>query len=325
MKSTYLKAHPLLAGMAASKLLLGSSSVSAETGSKVDTGSKGSEEVSRLTLNQFATPFELITPPIEAGLFDAPIPGFGGNTVSNPDGAGTGPLAGTQPDVDEPVLVRGDAVDSGTKGGDDGGSSAGTGSKSGLDKAPQRDAGSIWMDALEKMPEGQRARVDFIVGNIRNDQPVDVFLAYSTKRAPQGFGLLQGSLDLDFDSLNILTAVRLSPVETLTSFTAPTAFGEAGSKTRSAILSVALNDLLDASLAENEIYFQAVAFPAGELDLTQAQASEIDHYFIERTDPQRPGSGSKTGDDGSKVTGSGAENTGGSGKLGDSTGLDTQL
>ncbi len=175
-----------------------------------------------------------------------------------------------------------------------------------------RPNGTIWTGVIPAkdpatgaFPQGTaHPRIDFVIGNIRNDSAVDVFLTYSTKpigsdQAP--LKLRGGSFALDFATLQIVAGSTLQPEMRMPM--PPTPLGRTASpKTRSIVISVALDDLNAPALAaSNELFFQAVVLPQGA-DLTEGQASEVDRYVIQRVQAGVSGSGSKGGADGSKFT-----------------------
>ncbi len=148
--------------------------------------------------------------------------------------------------------------------------------------------------------------VSFIVSGIPN-KPSMVFLAYSLKKGEPAFWENQfgkikaGKIGLALD-FKLLAGIQIEPETRL-----PTAndVGEIATKTRSAVIDIALKKI--AELPSNMIHFQAVTLPAGaELDFSNAQASEIDSFFIVK--PPKDAQGNYLPNGGSKQD---SYNTGG--------------
>jgi len=124
--------------------------------------------------------------------------------------------------------------------------------------------------------------VEFTVNYIRNDMPMDVYLAFSTRPSnpndwPNSF---RGQLELDPESLEILAAVRIEPVVHF--LEQETSLGETEFKTQTIVFLVELSDLNSPQLQGDEIFFQALAVPEKTMDFKKSQASELDHYEIVR-------------------------------------------
>jgi len=127
--------------------------------------------------------------------------------------------------------------------------------------------------------------VEFTVSYIRNDMPMDVYLAFSTR--PGGTRdwpiSLSGQLELDPRSLEILAVVRVEPAKSLDHLSPEnTSLGKAEFKTQSVVFSVELSDLSSPKLQGNEIFFQALAVPEKTVDFDRSQASDLDRYEIVR-------------------------------------------
>jgi len=124
--------------------------------------------------------------------------------------------------------------------------------------------------------------VEFTVSYIRNDMPMDVYLAFSTRPSnehdwPKSY---KGRIELDPESLEILAAVRVEPAVHF--LKQETSLGETEFKTQSVVFSVELSDLNSPQLQGDEIFFQALAVPEKTMDFQESQASELDHYEIVR-------------------------------------------
>ncbi len=175
-----------------------------------------------------------------------------------------------------------------------------TGSK--LTDYADQSMGYIWTEELPTpnadgtFPEGVTPpRIDFILSNIRNDRAATVYLGVSTRLADQPIPLRSGNFALDIEGLEIIAAVNISPAQ----FQAfPNSVGNIHTNTQSIVIPVLLTNLQDPKLAENNLYFQAVVLPP-DAGLEEGQASEVDHYMIERVIAGDTDSGSKTTSDGS--------------------------
>lgn len=167
--------------------------------------------------------------------------------------------------------------------------------------------------------QAKEARLDFIVSNLPSDTAVDVYLIYSTGLAPfaQGkeFNGLErrnqggnsssyvfnaraneapqptadapvpptveaGEICIDMNKLDIIAGVNVQPV---TQFLGDkTLLGRTLDNPNSVTISVELSDLSDLLDISEEVFFQAVVFPAGteRPDFTQGRVSECDRYII---------------------------------------------
>lgn len=152
-----------------------------------------------------------------------------------------------------------------------------------------RDAGLITnpsernIDGVIYAQHLNNARIDFLISGIRNDIPVDVFLAYSTRPGdgadiPMGFS---GKLSLDTPTMQVIAGMYAAPVQHFLQ-QEPTPLGAVSMNTRAITLSIWLSDLRAPQFQSDELFFQAIAVPAGTLNLNDAQASEVDHFFINR-------------------------------------------
>ncbi len=178
--------------------------------------------------------------------------------------------------------------------------------------------GRIWTKVIPKADPATGAfphntphpRVDFVVSNIRNDGPVTVYLLYGTKMVSPQVQIRPnaGTFNLDLSTLgtdtHILAGIRLQSEEKIPAPPSPVG-KDLSPKTRSAVISVALTDL--SKVMGNEIYFQAAVVPDNG-GVAEAQASEVDHFVIERVRADKPNSGSKA----SKTASSTIKNTDGS-------------
>ena len=132
-------------------------------------------------------------------------------------------------------------------------------------------------------------RIDFLITGIRNDIPVEVFLAFSTRpnacdAFPPG---IAGCFELDVPTLEIVAWLRLSPQEIISADETP--LGIARLETRSVSIPVRLSALDSPRFQGDEIFFQALVVPAETLDFGLSQASEVDRFLIERNlDPPVP-------------------------------------
>ncbi|OUD15031.1 hypothetical protein [Thioflexithrix psekupsensis] len=132
----------------------------------------------------------------------------------------------------------------------------------------------------------ENSRIDFLISGIRNDVPVDIFLAYSTRPGEFPMPVRVGEFRLDMPTMQIIAGVSAPPVNHYLQHD-PTPIGRATAMTRAVTLTVWLSDLNAPQLQSNELFFQALALPAGSLDLKEAQASEVDHFLIERHQVRR--------------------------------------
>jgi len=124
--------------------------------------------------------------------------------------------------------------------------------------------------------------VEFTVSYVRNDMPMDIYLAFSTRPSnvddwPNSY---RGRIELDPESLEILAAVRVEPA--IHFLEQETALGKTEFKTQSVVFSVELSDLNSPQLQGDEVFFQALAVPEKTMDFKESQASELDHYEIIR-------------------------------------------
>ncbi len=162
--------------------------------------------------------------------------------------------------------------------------------------------GRIWtkviplQDAKGAFPAGSKAPViDFVVSNVRNDGPVTVYLLYGTKLSDTSTAgrANAGVFNLDLKAVGkdtfVLAAVKLQPEEKRGDLPVSPIGHDIGAKTRSAVISIALNDL--SKVTGNEVYFQAAVVP-DKGGIAEAQASEVDYFVIERVTSQA-NSGSK--------------------------------
>jgi len=126
------------------------------------------------------------------------------------------------------------------------------------------------------------SRLDFMVSGIRNDRPMDVYLAFSTRpgKAESWPNSRVGHLTLDPQTLEIIAGVRSTPTQLF--FNPTTSLGRAQVRTRTVTFSIKLSDLNAPQLQSDELYFQAFAVPAQTTDFVESQASELDHYFLIR-------------------------------------------
>ena len=269
MKTTHVRLKKTLTLAAAGKMTLAAGSASAALG-KADTTPTDQNQLPPVSLDQIGYPLDLLTPPtvgLESGDVEATLGKAGSSSTSfSESSSGTiwaGELAAAAPTDD--------------------------GSKSG--------------DTTTEPTATQENRIDFIVNGIRNDIPMQVFLAYATGAPNPGAWIptATGQLQLDPASLQVVAAILTQPVATVAEFP-PTPLGHVPPRrSRSVTVPVILSDLSDASLAGNQIRFQAIAIPVGpegDFQWDQAQVSEEDMYMISR--PVEGGStGSKNSEDAS--------------------------
>ncbi len=263
-----MKTTKTLTLIAAGKLAIGVGSVAHADDAKL--GSKAPTEIApKLGLFEIGYPLELLTPPTE-GLISA---------------------------------------------------STSSGSKNTNDANAQQflNKGRIWTQAIpEVIPSTgnfpiykPHPRIDFVVNNIRNDGPVTVYLLYGTKLAASPMQLRPnaGTFNLDLNTIgtdtHILAAVKLQPEEKIEGLTPSPIGKDIGQKTRSAVISIALTDF--SKVTANEVYFQVAVVPDNG-GIAEAQASEIDHFVIERVKADTANSGSKA----SKTSSSTIQNNDGS-------------
>lgn len=281
MKITQIKlSKKAVATVGAGKLALTSTLVHATGAGKAE-NPKQDPVAPPLHLDQISYPFEMITPPI--GQIDDGS-GMGGKSDPLPeDDQGLPPLP--NPDMMPPPT---DAKPNQTR------------PRDAAKDLRKQEMGTIWAEDL-KMMDGKKPRMDFIVDGIRNDIPMQVFLAYSTGNPSESYpwpamksGGIKISPNLGTES-NIIAGVMTQPDVYV--LEAETPFGKQKvAKHRTVILSVELSMLQG---IDKHICFQAVAVPAepeatGDFKWGEGQASEVDCYRIARDLPDQPGNeGSK--------------------------------
>jgi len=110
------------------------------------------------------------------------------------------------------------------------------------------------------------------------------------KKAPKPPTVGAGKLCLDMANVKILAGVRVhAPNQFLET---PTPLGKVLPNPNSVSVSVKLSDLH--KFEGDELYFQAMAVPAGEdLEFSKAQVSECDRFIIVKPEENKAGSGSK--------------------------------
>ncbi|GAB6041458.1 hypothetical protein [Endothiovibrio diazotrophicus] len=270
MKTTHVQLKKTLTLAAAGKMTLAAGNASAALG-KADT-TPTDQALPTVTLEEIGYPLDLVTPPtsgINAGEADAALGKASGGTggTSNYTGSANG------------FIWAGEMAQSVE-------SNGGDGSKSGGDTTSASPA---------------QNRIDFIVTGIRNDIPMQIFLAYSPAQNPSGWApTAVGQLQLDINGLAVLAGVSTQPVATFADF-GETPFGFVPQRdSREVTIPVVLKDLNDTTnnYAGRDIYFQAIAIPVsetGDFQWDQAQVSEIDHFVIERYESSTD-SGSKNSD-----------------------------
>ncbi|MCP4696561.1 MAG: hypothetical protein GY862_06900 [Gammaproteobacteria bacterium] len=149
-------------------------------------------------------------------------------------------------------------------------------------------------------PPPPRPRVEFLIEGVRNDRPMAVIMAYATKEPTypaQNRNTWQslldgpiraGQMDLDLETLQVIAGIRLDPESAALGANPPTPLGRIPPmRTRSIKIPVDLSDLNDESLMDNHLFFQAIAVPldpTGGFIMPESQASEVDHFVIERPD-----------------------------------------
>ena len=202
-------------------------------------------------------------------------------------------------------------------------------------------AGDI--DDFDNDPNGLRPKMDFIIGGLRNDVALDVFLVYNKALAAPGANdalgpLRGGSIDIPIDDdLKFITAVHLKPIGPALStggaeLSGP--LGEAERNVRSAVLSVSLADLTDAVARgelPSELYFQVLAVPVDpaapvlDFSLAQASAPELFKIHVPSFDAQgnETDNGTKGGTLSRQQSESGSKSNGGSTGTDGGTGGDT--
>jgi len=271
-----------LATVGAGKLALSSSLVYAAGAGKMDSP-KQDPVAPPLHLDEISFPFELITPPM--GQIDDGA-GMGGKTDPLPeDGQGLPPVpdmdgaSSLPPQDDMPELKQ---------------------PRDAAKTLRKKEVGTIWADDLKNMTD-KKPRMDFIIDGIRNDVPMQVFLAYSIGKPGANYpwpamksGGIKISPNLGSET-NILAGVMTQPDVYVIEGDTP--FGkQKARKHRSVILSVELSKLENLG---GQICFQAVAVPVeaeadGSFKWNAGQASEVDCYRIARDLPE------KSGNEGSK-------------------------
>ncbi len=290
MKITKITATKAAAGLGVAKLALFSTVVHAAGAGKAD-APKADAIAPPLHMDQIGYPFKLITPPM-AQVDDGS--GMGGKAdPAQRDDMGVSPRPNLDGNLAQPPK----------------------------DSKPQtsnpRDAamnlrknnvGTIWTGAFPPVkPDGgfqentPHPRMDFLIDGIRNDIPMQVFLAFTVDK-PGDYpwpGLKSGKIQISPElntKTHILAGVMTQPDVAM--LEPPTPFGkQRPNKFRTVSVSVALSNLK--GIPGGNVCFQAVAVPAqpganGDLNWAEAQASEIDCYRIARDMPEA------TGDQGSK-------------------------
>lgn len=255
MKTTHVRLKKTLTLAAAGKMALATGSASAALG-KTDDVPTDENQLPPVSMDQIGFPLDMITPPMS---------GF-------------------------------DETQSDATFGKAGGSGDFTGSDSGFIwagelGAPPASSDSGGKDSGDTSNQQQQptvqARIDFIVNGIRNDIPMQVYLAYATAagRSDQWLPSATGQLELEVESMQLIAAVETQPQPPLAEFPATPLGHVPNFRTRSVTVPLNLSDLSDQSLAGNNVYFQAIAIPIdqnGEFLFDQSQTSEVDHYMIER-------------------------------------------
>jgi len=171
-------------------------------------------------------------------------------------------------------------------------------------------------------------RIDFVIEGIAIDTPVNVYLAYS-KAADKAdlwvpFPEGQGQLELDPETLQIITALALAPNQVSgpgIMETPSTPLGAVDQNDEKIIVPVQLSDLQDLGADGEVIYFQAIAMPIGaegEFLWDSAQATEVDAFTINRVALENSDYSGKicpaTTDEGDSTTGDGGGTTDTGGK-----------
>ena len=285
MKTTHVRLKKTLTLAAAGKMALAAGSASAALG-KTDNTPTDQNQLPPVSLDQIGYPLDLLTPPM--GDFNA----------SEADGAlgkaGSGSFTGGAANG----FIWAGELARPTSGGDSG-SKDSSGDTSG--------------DPSAQQPPAPQARIDFIVNGIRNDIPMQVFLAYSTAggRPDAWIGSATGHLELDPAALQLIAAIHTQPNQNVADFPSTPLGHVPPRRSRSVTVPVVLSDLSDPSLAGNSIFFQAIAIPVdpdGEFLWDQSQVSELDHYRIERYESETE-SGSKNGDASASQSKSGGDSS----------------
>jgi uncharacterized membrane protein YgcG len=167
-------------------------------------------------------------------------------------------------------------------------------------------------------------RIDFIIEGIRNDIPVHVFLAYSKNAGKSEvwpiFSAGQGQLELDNEGINIISGVKISPIKNMPF--PETSLGKFSITHETVIMPLHISNLQNLGEDGEKFFFQAISIPLnedGEYVWSQAQATEVDSFVINRSSnintdlyndgksggSSQSGSGSKSG--GSSQSGSGSK------------------
>jgi hypothetical protein len=135
-----------------------------------------------------------------------------------------------------------------------------------------------------EIPEGG-ANMSFIVNNIRNDKPVDVFIAMSHQRIAASPPVLAGSICIDMASMEVLGGVRVQPSEEILSNPNSSLGKTLPPHFNSVVITVHIPKEKAIALQGKEVYFQAGAFPVENgVIFDQAQISECDQYTVATMD-----------------------------------------
>jgi hypothetical protein len=153
---------------------------------------------------------------------------------------------------------------------------------------PEWENGEIFVQRMPYDEEKNKRTgvVDFRIEGIRSDIDMDVYVAFSTR--PIVDWQYQQGVALDYASLEIIAGARLlaRPVEHF--LNVPTSFTTGGfvyTPPNVLVFAVNLEDFLNApQFYSDEIYFQAIAVPAGSrnFEASDVQSSEVDFYRILR-------------------------------------------
>jgi hypothetical protein len=307
MKTTHVRLKRSLLIATAGKVTLGATLAYGSGIGKTDSSINNATAVQPLSMDQFGTPLDLLTPPLsglEASDVSATLGKAGGSTSDFQafESSDSGVIwAGTLGSLAPPP----------------------SGQLSGGVSIPQ------------DQPIQSRARIDFLIHGVRNDQPMLVILAYSTSPplSDQQSGVWEpmqaGVLKLDPANLHIVAGIQIQPDHPAREWNNMPGFennigfvpfNEAGTIR----IPVVLNDLQHPSI-NKDLYFQAISIPVaqggGGYQWNLGQASEVDHYVIDRPGDATDGSvdtGSKTdarggsSTSGTSGTGTGGKTTGGS-------------